>query len=706
MKSENTIRETNIAVQDLCCAAEEALIRKKLGSLDGIRQLQFNLISHKLSVSHTVDEHEILKALKEIGLPGRIENKRGFPVERATSNTQLISFVVSASLMGLGGIFSWAGMQSPLPQLFYVFAILSGGWFIFVKAFRSLTNRWLDINVLMTVAVVGAIVIGHFGEGAAVTILYALSLLLESRSIERTRQAIQALMKLSPSLATVKKDGITVQIPVEEVSVGDIVLVKPGERIPVDSKVISGVSSVDQSAITGESVPIAKRAGDEVFAGSFNQRGALEVQTIRPASDSTLSRIIHLVEEAQTQRAHRQTLVERFARVYTPAVFLLAICVASIPPLLLHQEFGTWFYRSLVLLVIACPCALVISTPVTIASALTNAARHGILIKGGIHLENLASIDAVAFDKTGTLTEGRIDVIEVIPLNSLSRREIIKIAASVELHSEHHLAQAFLSHADRENVRLDDIIIEQFESIPGKGVRAVVNRNPFSLGNHQFAEELGVCSPEVERLVSGVEARGHTAVILANEKEALGIISLADRVRTESKGTLTQLRGLGVREAVLLTGDSRSTAMNIAAELGFDTVRADLMPQDKLAVIEELKSKYQTVCMVGDGVNDAPALALSDLGVAMGGIGSDSALETADVVLMSDDLSKMPFGMKLGKKALRAIRQNIILAIVTKLVFLTLGVLGVSSLWLAILADDGATILVVLNGLRLLRNPK
>ena len=357
-------------------------------------------------------------------------------------------------------------------------------------------------------------------------------------------------------------------------------------------------------------------------------------------------------------------------------------------------------------LVIACPCALVISTPLTIASAITSAARHGVLIKGGIYLEQLADVDAIAFDKTGTLTEGRLTVVEVIPMNSLSKQEIVKFAAAVELRSEHHLAEALLNHAEKEGIGIEDVVVEHFESLPGRGVRARINHTYFSLGNHQLAEELNVCSPQVEQMLTAIESKGQTGVIISNEKEVLGIISVVDKVRMESKAALGHLHELGVRETMLLTGDNEAAAQHVGKELGFDTVKAELLPGQKLAALKELKTRRATVCMIGDGVNDAPALALADIGVAMGGIGSDSALETADVVLMTDDLSKVPFAVRLGKKALAVIRQNIALSITTKLVFLGLGAFGITSLWLAILADDGVALAVVLNGLRLLRRTK
>ncbi|HLF20001.1 MAG TPA: cation-translocating P-type ATPase, partial [Bacteroidota bacterium] len=600
-------KQSVFMVSDLCCAAEETLIRKKLGTLAGVRNLQFNLVSHKLTVQHSTQEQEILNALHKIGLPGHLEPRPGAPAKQRTSRRVLYSVISSGVFFAIGQIAHAVDAPQPIPLALFLAAILMAGWQVGTKAFKAVRNFSLDMNFLMTIAVIGAVAIGEYAEGAAVMFLFAFSLLLESLSMDRTRSAIQSLMKLSPTTAVVKKGAVETVVPVESVEIGDVIVLRPGERIPVDGEVVSGFSTVDQSAITGESMPILKKTGDSVYAGSLNQRGTLDVRAVKPASDSTIARIVHLVEEAESQRAPSQTFVEKFARFYTPSVFLLAIGIALVPPLLFHEPFGGWFYRALVLLVIACPCALVISTPVSIVSALTSAARNGLLIKGGKYLERLAKIDAMAFDKTGTLTEGRLVVMNIVSFDSISDQEILRIAAAVEVRSEHHLAEALLRHAQKENINLDDVVIEHFESVPGKGVRATVNRRHFTLGNHQFAEELGVCSPQVERILAELESKGHTAVILADERQALGVISVADTIRTESKTALESLHKLGVRQTILLTGDNRGTAQHIASRLGFDSAESDLLPDDKLSFIKKLKSRYATVSMVGDGVNDAPA---------------------------------------------------------------------------------------------------
>lgn len=702
MTPETDIQHTSFLIHDLCCATEEQKIRKRLESQPGIASLEFNVIAHRLTVSHTCDESVILNQLKKIGLPGTPERARVHSTN-SSHRRLIISTSLSAVLFLLGLIAEGLGISSSLPFVLFLASMIAGGWHIAVKAWKAVLLVSLDMNFLMTVASIGAIIIGEYAEGAAVVLLFSVSLVIESYSLDRTRRAIRSLLSVSPPAATVLRNGIEMTLPVEEVGVGETILIRPGERIPLDGQVVAGLSSVDEAPITGESFPSLKRTGDLVYAGSFNQRGALEVCVQRPSHDSTIAHIIHLVEEAQSKKAPSQTTVERFARYYTPSVFALAIIIAFVPPLLFSLAFEDWLYRALVLLVIACPCALVISTPVTLVSALATAARHGILVKGGKHLEALASVRAVAFDKTGTLTEGTLTVTDIVPLNSISSHEILRITAAAELRSEHHLAEALLRKASSEGVVLTDTITEDFSSITGKGIRTKVDGTMYVVGNHQLVEDLKICSPAVERVLHDLESQGKTVVVLADERQVLGAIAVADRVRTASRDAVRALHRLGVQNITLLTGDNASTAASVAADLQVDEAKAGLLPEDKLRAIHELRNRFGPVAMVGDGINDAPALAAADVGIAMGGIGSDTALETADIALMNDNIVRVPFALALGKKALRIIKQNIALALFTKGVFLLLGVLGLSSLWLAILADDGAALLVILNGLRLLR---
>ena len=697
------VQETTFLIHDLCCATEEQLIRRQFRSEPGIHELEFNIISHKLRVRHSCSEETIRKNLRDIGLPGINEAKASEAFNK-TYRRLLLWTGVSAALFLSALIAPLLSLPSSISNILFLGSMMTGGWHIAAKAYRAIRTLSLEMNSLMTVAAIGAVAIGQHAEGAAVMLLFSVSLLLESISIEGTRQAIRSLMKLSPPTAAVLRNGSASIIPLDQVAVGETVLVRPGERIPFDGQVSQGASSVDEAPITGEPFPASKGPGDPVYAGSFNQLGALKIEVARPATDSTIARIIHIVEEAQTKKAPMQSAVERFAQYYTPSVFALAVGIAFVPPVMLGAPFADWFYRALVLLVIACPCALVISTPVTLACAMTNAARNGILIKGGKHLELLAHVRAIAFDKTGTLTRGRPTVTDIVALDSLSTPEILRSAAAAELHSEHHLAETLLRKAKESGIALTDLVTGDFSSITGKGVRTRVNGTTYIVGNHLLMEELGVCSPIVEKELFALEHMGKTVVILSDSRRVLGLIAVSDKIRSESRHAADELHAAGVKHVVLLTGDNKKTASLVAQELNFDAVESELLPEGKLLAIEALRHRHGIVAMVGDGINDAPALAAADVGIAMGGVGTDITLETGTIILMSDNVSKIPHGVLLGKKALRIIRQNIFLALLTKGVFLALGIFGWTSLWLAILADDGATLLVILNGLRALRS--
>ncbi len=572
------VQETTFLIHDLCCATEERLIRKRFRNEAGIHELEFNIISHKLRVRHSCTEEEIRDHLRDIGLPG-INEARASATVNATYRRLLLSTVISATLF-LSGLL--APLLSPAPVLshiLFVTSMVTAGWHIAAKAYRAIRTHSLEMNSLMTVAAVGAVALGQYAEGAAVMLLFSVSLLLESMSIEGTRQAIRSLMKLSPATAAVLRDGAEFIMPLEQIAVGETVLVRPGERIPFDGHVTQGTSSVDEAPITGEPFPASKGPGDTVYAGSFNQLGALRIEVGRPSTDSTIARMIHVVEEAQTKKAPMQTAVERFARYYTPSVFALAVAIACVPPVILGAPFAGWFYRALVLLVIACPCALVISTPVTLACAMTNAARNGILIKGGKHLELLAHVRAIAFDKTGTLTHGRPTVTDIVALDSLPAPEILRIAAAAELHSEHHLADALLRKAGESGIRLTDLATEDFSSITGKGVSTRVNGATYIVGNHLLMEELGVCSPAVEKELFALERMGKTVVVLSDTRRVLGLIAISDEIRSESRHIIDELHSAGVDHVVLLTGDNKRTASIVAQELNFDAVESELLPE-------------------------------------------------------------------------------------------------------------------------------
>jgi Cd2+/Zn2+-exporting ATPase len=687
-------------VEGMCCADEELTIRKKLTHLSGVKSCSFNLVAQKLTVEHEMGEAEIVRALREVGFKAREAAERIPGMKVGKGRGRLLSIVVCGALTISGVVLHRLGFPFTVP--IFLLAIALGGWRIALKGLKAVRTFAFDMNFLMTVAVVGAMAIRQWEEAAVVTFLFALALHLESYTMEKTRNAIRSLIQLSPSVARVRRNDRETEVPAEEVSIGEHIVIRPGEKIPLDGEVVAGKSYVNQAPITGESIPAEKNVGAAVYAGSINEKGTLEVMVTKRAEDTTLARIIHLVEEAQGSRAPSQTFVERFSQIYSPAVIGLAVLLSVVPPLLFSQPFEEWFYRSLVLLVIACPCALVISTPVTIVSGLTNAARNGILIKGGAHLEMAGSLKVIAFDKTGTLTFGVPSVTDVISLNTLSQKDIVSLAAALETYSEHHLGDAIIRYAREKGIPYDGIIVEQFESLTGRGIRATLNGETYYIGNHALAEERGICSPRVEERLRELEGSGKTTIILGTEKEAIGILAVADKIRPESREAIQSLHQNGIEKVVMLTGDNPGTARSIANDLKIDEYRAELLPQQKVEAVKDLLVQYGTVGMVGDGINDAPALAASSLGIAMGTVGSDTALETADIALMSDDLSKVSYTISLSRKTLRLIKQNITLSILIKLVFLGLAIPGVATLWMAIAADEGAALLVIFNALRVL----
>ncbi len=586
--------------------------------------------------------------------------------------------------------------------LFLFIAALAAGLGATIrKAWASVRVGSLDINVLMVIAATGAAVLGEWSEAATVVFLFAVAQALEARTLQRARTAIRALMDLTPADALIRDASGERRVPVDTVAIGAVIVIRPGEKIPLDGEVVAGQSAVNQAPVTGESLPAEKASGDTVFAGTINGRGALEVRVTRLRRDTTLARIIHLVERAQAQRAPSQTLVERFARVYTPAVLVLAATIAVLPPLLFHAGWQAWLYRALVLLVVSCPCALVISTPVSIVAALAGAARKGVLIKGGMHLENTSKVRCVAFDKTGTLTRGRPEVVDLVALNGVEPADVIALAASVEQRSMHPIAQAILDHARAAGVTA--LPADDVSALPGKGAEGRVAGVAVLIGNHRLFEEQGLCAPAFHDRLADMEAKGRTAVLVARAGRTVGIIAVADRPRESARDTVDLLRAQGVAPIVMLTGDSHGTAQAIAAERGVDEFRAELLPEDKVAAIQKLRREYGTVAMVGDGVNDAPAMAVADIGIAMGAAATDAALETADIALMADELLKIPFAIRLGRATLSNIRFNIGLSLALKAAFLVLAIAGAATLWMAVLADMGASLLVIANGLRLLR---
>ncbi len=585
--------------------------------------------------------------------------------------------------------------------MLYLTSVVSAGVYPVRKAWAAARARHLDINVLMTVAVIGAAILGQWSEAGTVVFLFALAQYLEARSMDRARHAIRALMDLTPQEALVVRATGDVRVGVDDVAIGEIVRVRPGDKVPLDGVVVDGVSDVNQAPITGESMPADKQPGSELFAGSINGHGALRMRVTRFRSDTTLARIIHLVEEAQSQRAPSQAFVERFARIYTPAVLLLAALVAVVPPLAAGYPITDWVYRALVLLVIACPCALVISTPVSIVSALAAAARRGVLIKGGLHLERAGTLRCIAFDKTGTLTRGRPVVAEVHAVDGRSPEEVLAIAAAVAESSEHPLGRAIAAYAADHGIAKR--AGTQYRALPGRGGEAVVDGQPALNGNPRLFEERQLLTEPARDAIAAFARQGRTSVLVAHRGQLLGIIALADAPRPLARDVVDLVRSQGIAHVAMLTGDNDGAGRAIAADLGIDDVRAELLPAAKVDAVRDLRQRYGMTAMVGDGVNDAPALAAADLGIAMGAAGSDAALETADIALMGDDLSKIPFTVRLSRRALFNIKTNVSLSIGLKALFLALAISGHATLWMAIAADTGASLLVIANGLRLLR---
>jgi Cd2+/Zn2+-exporting ATPase len=613
---------------------------------------------------------------------------------------------VGALTILVGWLAGWAGFV-PASVGLYALAIAISIVTPARRAWRSARARVLDINVLMVIAVAGAVALGDWLEGATVVWLFGVAQALEASSLERARHAIRTLMELAPDVAVVRRNGHEHEVPASDVHVGDVVVIRPGQRVPIDGLVLTGESAVNQAPVTGESWPAEKHPGDQVFAGSINGSGALEIEATRPASDSTIARIVRLVEQAQRQRAPVQAFVDRFARRYTPAVVALAVFLILVPPLVFagaqgwSHAFGVWTYRALALLVVACPCALVISTPVSLVSALTAAARHGVLIKGGSHLERLASIRCLAFDKTGTLTHNRVTVTEILGVDGVSTAGVLEVAAALESRSEHPIGRAIVDRARHAGLVISPGLA--FRALPGLGAEATVAAAPAIIGSHRLFEQRQLCTPSLHARIEEVEERGATPVLVSHAGAPLGVIGLADRPRDTGRAVVAGVRDQGIERVVLLTGDLRGSADAMLRGAGLDEAHAELLPGDKASAVATLRERYGAVAMVGDGVNDAPALAAADVGIAMGAAGTDVALETADVVLMSDDLTKLPYAFRLSRATLRNIRTNLAIALTLKVAFVALAAAGVATLWMAILADTGASLIVTGNSLRLLK---
>nr|WP_312256292.1 heavy metal translocating P-type ATPase [Stutzerimonas nitrititolerans] len=686
------------------CPTEERLITDKLSGMPGITALQFNLLQRTLTISHEPQAlAPALAAIRALGFtPQLVTDAMPSTETQPSSKGQWwrLGFsglaAVTAETLHFG---EWAPEWSI--AAISIVAVLLCGLTVYRKGWIALTNRNLNINALMSIAVTGAILIGEWPEAAMVMFLFAVAELIEARSLDRARNAIRGLMDLAPERVTVQQDdGRWLEVAVAHVAIGSLVRVRPGERIGLDGEVVRGHSTIDQAPITGESLPVEKATGDPVFAGTINQHGELDYRVTAQASQSTLARIIHAVEEAQGSRAPTQRFIDRFSRIYTPAVVLFSVAVAIVPPLLADGQWFDWLYRALVLLVVACPCALVISTPVTIVSGLAVAARRGILIKGGVYLENGRKITHLALDKTGTITCGKPVQTDFLALADGSYETSRSAAASLAHRSDHPVSQAIARTAAEQSVALYEV--ENFEALPGRGVRGSIDGRRYQLGNQRLLAELGFGSPALEGALDQLERQGKTAVILSDEHRVLALFGVADTLRETSKTAIDELHALGVK-TLMLTGDNPHTAQAIARQVGIDKARGSLLPTDKLDAIEALIDGQHTIGMVGDGINDAPALARADIGFAMAAAGTDTAIETADVAIMDDDLRKIPAFIRLSRQTVAVLAQNITLALGIKAVFLVVTLMGHATMWMAVFADMGVSLLVVLNGLRLLR---
>ncbi|MTD40771.1 heavy metal translocating P-type ATPase [Erwinia sp. CPCC 100877] len=689
---------TDIRIMQMDCPVEENLIRKKLSGMKAVRSLEFNLMKRVLTVTHTPEALEaILDAIRTLGFEPKlsVQGEQKAPVEAQKKKWWPLA------LSGVAAIAAeathWFGLPEWLTAALALLAVFSCGLMTYRKGWISIRHANLNINALMSIAVTGALLLGQWPEAAMVMVLFTIAELIEAKSLDRARNAVRSLMSLTPDLAVVQQpDGSWREVDAKSVQPGSVVRVKPGERIGLDGEIVRGRTTVNQAPITGESLPVDKTRGDPVFAGTINESGVFEYRVTAAAGDTTLARIIHAVEEAQGVKAPTQRFVDRFSRIYTPAVIGIAVAVAVLPPLFGAGSWQEWIYRALVMLVIACPCALVISTPVTIVSGLTAAARKGILVKGGVYLEQGRKLGALALDKTGTITHGKPVLTDAVILDSVGEAEGRALAASLAGNSDHPVSLAVAAAGQFTLCEVDN-----FEALAGRGVCGDINGQRYYLGNLRLTQATSGCTPEIVERVQALEGQGKTVVLLNDGRRVLGLFAVADTVKESSREAIRQLHALGVK-TVMLTGDNPHAARAIAALVGIDEVRGNQLPTDKHDAVQAL-SRQGVTGMVGDGINDAPALAAADIGFAMGAMGTDTAIETADVALMDDDLGKLSVFVRLSRQTYGLLIQNISLALGIKAIFLALTMAGMGTMWMAVFADVGASLLVVANGLRLLR---
>lgn len=696
-------------VQGFSCANCAGKFENNVKKLPNVENAKVNFGASKISVYGEATVEELEKA-------GSFENLKVFPEhttnepdekkeEKEPFYLKYSTLFYSSLFMAFGFLSMFInGNDNIVTALLFIASMLVGGLSLLKTGLHNLVRFEFDMRTLMTIAVIGGVIIGEWAEVAVVVILFALSEELERFSMDRARKSIQSLMDIAPNQAIVKRFGQETTVHVNDIVIGDMMIVKPGQKIAMDGVIVGGSSSINQAAITGESVPVEKSLDDEVFAGTLNEEGHLEVKVTKLVNDTTLAKIIHLVEEAQAERAPAQAFVDRFAKYYTPAIMVIAAMVAVLPPLFFEASWETWVYQGLAVLVVGCPCALVISTPISIVSAIGNAAKKGVLVKGGIYLEEIGGLKAIAFDKTGTLTKGVPVVTDVEMIDQdAEQKELLGKISALEKRSQHPLASAILKKADEEAVDYEKISVDHFTSLTGKGIQGDIDGVTYYVGSPSLFNEVSTLNAGVNDKIKTLQNEGKTVVVAGTKEKVQVILAVADEVREASQNVIQKLHREGIEKTIMLTGDNANTGNAIGKQVGVTDVRSELLPQDKLKVIRSLRERHQKVAMVGDGVNDAPALAASTVGIAMGGAGTDTALETADVALMGDDLEKLPFLVRLSRKTLNTIKGNITFAIAIKVAALLLVIPGWLTLWIAILSDMGATILVALNSMRLMR---
>lgn len=702
----STVITTTFRVSGVDCDDEVKAISKSFENL-GIEDVDVNIVASTVTVRHSkdVNKSKLIKAVEVTGVK-IVADETGNFFDK--NRTRILFIACSGITLALGLIFAWGEPATNLIQIcFFGVSTLAGGALVFPKAYRALKQKSLDMNVLMGVAVVGAFVIHEYSEAATVVFLFSLSELLESFSVDRARQAIKEVLRIVPQVAHKKTTEAIIDVKIEDVKPKDKILIKPGERVALDGIVIEGITTVNEAPVTGESTPVEKGPGSKVFAGTINEGGLIVIEASGLFQDTKIAKMMKLIEEAQSQKAPSEQFVNRFAKIYTPAVFCLAILIAFGPPLIFSQNIEIWAYRALVLLVVACPCALVLATPISVVSGLAALAKRGILVKGGVHLESLGKLKVLALDKTGTLTEGKFAVQSFRCWGSSEPTKVLSIATTLEQSSNHPLARAIVDYVSRKNVSFQNVT--DFKVIAGRGAEGTISSHRYFVGNHRYTHELGVCSQELEDYLISLEQNAQSVVIVGHSPhdghsgEVLGIFGLGDSIRPGAKDVITSLEKMGLQKVVVLSGDNQKAVETICNIAGISEGYGDLLPEDKVRKIKELTDQYRVVGMVGDGINDSPALAQATIGISMGAGGTDAAIETSDVTLMRDNLSEIPVAVSQGRRVLSIIHFNIFFALSTKIIFLVLAVLGFSSLWLAVAADMGASLFVTVNALRLLK---